>query len=356
MKHIFTIHSPITFLMAFSIARQEKLNQEDVVVISSNYTLPIPFGMVIPAFSEINQSWRAKFASFNVGKAFDFYVKDIIGSSKFTAYVDIMHTYQKLLVTHENCKDFHFFEEGTDSYMLPQSLEDFTRTSVSTQFRNKKYPNNLREVLRTLRGYTSALHSLPYHSQSYQYEKTRKYYCLSNYCYPEINSAQKIQVKPNFDKKELNILSSSIQLNNAIVIVEETYPDKYGLTDEEYKRILGLTFKKLVIAKDNSEIYLKLRPAKKDLDSRLTRLLDELGFKFNIIPNNTLAEGLFINSQNLKVVGFVSSLLMYASIFGHDGYSMIHLMKNKQKTRFDSINGFDKLVYHLENTPVNNKN
>jgi hypothetical protein len=342
--------------MALSIARQEKLNQEDVVVISSNYTLPIPFGQVVPAFSEINRSWWAKFASFNVGKAFDFYVKGIIGTSKFTAYVDIMHTYQKLLVTHENCKAFHFFEEGTDSYMLPQSLEDFTRTAVSDQFRNRRYSNTLREVLRTLRGYTSALHSLPYHTQSYQYEKTRRYYCLSNHCYPEVNSEQKIQVKPNFNKDELNILSSSIQLNNAVIVVEETYPNKYGLTDEEYKRILGLAFKKLVIAKDNSEIYLKLRPAKKDLDSRLTRLLDELGFKFNIIPNNTLAEGLFINSQNLKVVGFVSSLLMYASIFGHNGYSMIHLMKNKQRTRFDSINGFDSLVYHLENTPVNNKN
>ena len=149
---MFTIHSPITFLMALWVHRHLHLKEEEVIVISAGYKLPISFGKVIPAFPDTQCGTLRKLTHFNVGRAFDKYVSTYIGNNPFTAYIDIMHTYQKLLVTHENCRAFHFMEEGTDSYMQAVTLEDFTRTAVSENFRMKSSKALLKELVRTVRG------------------------------------------------------------------------------------------------------------------------------------------------------------------------------------------------------------
>ena len=180
--------------MALWVYRYLELKEEEVIVISSNYKLPILFGKAIPAFPETQTGLVKKITNFNVGKSFDEYVRDHIGDQPFTAYVDIMHTYQKLLVTNENCQAFHFMEEGTDSYIQADTLQDFTRTAVSERFRTKNNKEFIKELVRTARGYISALHSLPYHAQSYQYQANRKYYCLSNYCYPGVSDSKKVVI------------------------------------------------------------------------------------------------------------------------------------------------------------------
>ena len=329
--------------MAFSIARQEQLDANEIIVISANYKLPIPFGKVIPAFSDTQKGWLGKISNLNVGAAFDTYLEATIGDEDFYAYIDIMHTYQKLLVTHYRCKGFHFFEEGTDSYMLPLTLEDFTRTAVSDSFRNIKLKDTIKETVRTLRGYTSALHSLPYHSQSYQYDRQRKYYCLSKFCYPGVADGQKEIVTLNFLKEELSILSSDVMLDDSIILVEETYPDKYNISDKKYKEILQLSLEKLNV--DNKlSVYLKLRPGKNISGSRLVRLLDELGIIYEALPYDALAEGVFLNAKKLNVIGFVSSLMFYAQIFGHEAFSMLNRLESRPTSRFDSIHGFTELV------------
>jgi hypothetical protein len=77
------------------------------------------------------------------------------------------------------------------------------------------------------------------------------------------------------------------------------------------------------------------------------RLLDELSISYEVLPHGILAEGFFLSSKGLRVVGFVSSLLFYASIFGHEAYSFMNLLENRPKTRFDNINGFKKLVKNI---------
>lgn len=346
MKYIFTVHSPITFLMCISIVRHEELPLNDVIIITSNYKLPIQFGTVVESFSEQNRSLSDKVKSINAVKSFDKYINQITKDEIYTAFIDIMHNYQKLLVTNQRCKLFHFFEEGTDSYMNALTLEDFTRTAVTTNFRNYGFQNVTREIIRSIRGFTSPLHSLPYHSQSYQYDLQHKYYCLSDYCYPGVDSSQRIKISPEFTQQEISILSADYSKNNCVILIEETYPNIYSISDLEYKKIIQIAFDELKINK-NEVIFIKLRPSKAQIKSRLIELLDELAVNYEILPNEILAEGFFLSSQNLRVVGFVSSLLFYATILGHKAYSFMNLLENRPKTRFDTINGFQQLVKNI---------
>ncbi|RAR47242.1 alpha-2,8-polysialyltransferase family protein [Flavobacterium lacus] len=346
MKYIFTVHSPITFLMCISIVRHEKLLLNDVIIITSDYKLPIQVGKVVSGFAEQNKSLFKKIKSVNAVKSFDKYVYQITEGDDFTAFIDIMHNYQKLLVTNKRCKLFHFFEEGTDSYMKPLHLEDFTRTAISSSFRDYKFKSLANEIIRCLRGFTSQVHSLPYHSQSYQYNLLRKYYSLSNYCFPGVLETQKTKISPNFSNEEITILCADYRLNESILLIDETYPDVYLIDDIEYKNIVLATLHKLNYRHDNC-VFIKLRPSSREQNSRLVRLLKDLSIHFEILPSEIVAEGLFLSSKNLKVIGFVSSLLFYASIFGHQSYSLLYLLKDRPKSRFDSINGFNELVQQL---------
>jgi hypothetical protein len=346
MKYIFTVHSPITFLMSISIVRHEELPLNDVIIITSNYKLPIQFGTVVPSFAEQNKSLLYKLKSINSVKSFDNFINQITGGEEFTAFIDIMHNYQKLLVTNQGCKLFHFFEEGTDSYMNALTLDDFTRTAVSKKFRTKGFKNFAKEIVRNVRGFTTAINSLPYHSQSYQYDLQRKYYCLSDYCYPGVSSAQKIKISPKFTHQEIGVLSTDYSRNNSVILIEETYPEVYSITDVEYKRIIQIALNQFELTKDEV-VYIKLRPSKAEMKSRIVKLLDELAILHEVLPNEILAEGFFLNSKDLRVVGFVSSLLFYGTILGHEAYSLINLLENRPKTRFDAINGFQQLVKNI---------
>ena len=331
--------------MALWVHRHLQLKEEEVFIISAGYKPPISFGTVIPAFSDTQSGLIKKFTKFNVSRAFDKYLEAYIGNKPFTAYIDIMHTYQKLLVTHGNCRAFHFMEEGTDSYMQALTLKDFTRTSVSARFRIKSNKALLLEMIRTSRGYSSALHSLPYHAQSYQYQADRRYFCLSDFCYPGVAKSQKVLLEPQLNIQETELLALNERLSDAIIVIDETYPDIFEIPRSEYKRVLSRAID--MLKERDTKIFIKERP-NADGNSTLSKILKDLDLSFEVLRKEVLAEGLFLNSERLKVVGFVSLLLFYAKIFGHTSYSMSKGLRNKPKSRFDRIEGFDTMVEFLD--------
>ena len=67
MKHIFTVHSSLTFLVAYSTIKHLNLNKKDVLFISTNYTVPLDDYKVIPSFYEArNTTFSQKLKYFNV--------------------------------------------------------------------------------------------------------------------------------------------------------------------------------------------------------------------------------------------------------------------------------------------------
>ena len=53
-----------------------------------------------------------------------------------------------------------------------------------------------------------------------------------------MSNNNKVLIKPEFTAKELSVLSSDIQLKNAVIIIEETYPKDFNIEDKIYKRAL----------------------------------------------------------------------------------------------------------------------
>ena len=91
MKHIFTVHSSLTFLVAYSTIKHLSLDKSDVLIISSNYSVPLDDYKVIPSFTDArNSTLVQKLRYFNVPKSCDNYLTTYIQGEEFTAYVDLM--------------------------------------------------------------------------------------------------------------------------------------------------------------------------------------------------------------------------------------------------------------------------
>ena len=89
--------------------------------------------------------------------------------------------------------------------------------------------------------------------------------------------------------------------------------------------------------KGKTKVLVKLRPKSKASNSFLVDILEKNNIEVEVIPDTIIAEWLFIQANNLQVIGIVSSLLFYASIFGQQSWSFFDTIKEKPNNPFDKM-------------------
>ena len=125
-RHLFNVHSPITYFMALEVIRIEKIPVEAVtLLISRNFlppdgtyqAIPMPFSHYpIDSFAVQIAFWK----SWNKVRAFDQWLETITQQQPFTLYA--AHAYSSifhLMVTHPMCQGYYYIEEGLVAYRPP---------------------------------------------------------------------------------------------------------------------------------------------------------------------------------------------------------------------------------------------
>ena len=340
MKHVFTVHSPITFFISFCIFKHLGISEDDAIIIASNYSVPIKFGRTVDSYEGLNTGVFVKFMKHNLPNSYDRYISDITNGHNFIAYVDLMHAYQRVLVTHENCETFHFMEEGTASYVLPDNLLELAHmTKKQTGFRVKGVKDLLFSLRRIMRGHTVSLLSLPYHPQSYKYFPNIKYFTFSRDGYPGVSSDKRVVLTPSLSDDELSALTYITNMDDSTIWVEEAYPRDYNVSEDLYVKAIKKTYT-LLNENQKERLFIKLRPKQNKEQSVLYRTLKEMDADFRVIPDEAVAEAIFVNSKNLTVIALTSSLLFYAEVFGHTAYSFYDILEGKPQTMYDSLPSF----------------
>ena len=347
MKYIFTIHSPITYFCAANIVLAEGLQKENVIFLYTSFVPPDDLGLPVPSFYTMHKSVFKKLMTFNLVKAYDKYVNKITNGNQFQAYIDLAHYYQKILITHSNCTAFHFIEEGMSSYIPPQTLSDLTRIESSTSFRFKGYKEKLRAILRILRGYNLRLLALPYFANSFTFLSDSKYYGFSPAVYPGVLTENKIIIEAQTIHLSKKKITSEIDLSNAILLIEESYFKVYKIDEKDldYCMNQSMTILKRKIA--SRPVYVKLRPGQKEHNSIWIRYLSKNQLTYKVLSGDLILEELLIDSEGCNVVGTVSALLFYSSIFGHNAFSNYTLFSQKPKAVFDYLDFYWERVANL---------
>ena len=354
MKHVFTVHSPITFLVAYSIIEHLNIQDKDALLISGNYKVPINKFRVIPSFQETHSGFIKKVKTLNVPVHFDKYIDRATEGDEFIAYVDLMSYYQKILVTHRKCKQFHFFEEGTSAYMTEDDDKDLTWEDYTggMGYRVKYFDRDfIRTITRSIRGYNLRLISLPYHYMAYVNFPNLKFYSFSGNAFYNAPLSKKILVKPDVTKSVIIEMAGGQRLENAVIWLDGSGARFTGLNEKYYYDAIQKainSFKKKNIITD--KVYVKLRPGVKDFSkNELVKILKGNGIEVSVLPNDMIPECFFMRSINCKVIGNLTAALEYAHVFGHKVYSIYPYFEEQPTTFFDRMKGFWSNIENVNN-------
>lgn len=350
MKHIFTVHSSLTFLVAYATIKHLNLDKEDVLIISSKYTVTLDDYKVIPSFTEArNSTIVQKLRYFNVPISFDNYLKPYIQGETFTAYVDLMSYFQKILVTHKQCQEFHFIEEGNSAYQSNDDLEDITWHERQHSWRSSRILD-FKSIVRIFRGFNLRLLSLPYIYSAYAYMEDTKFFSFSNNAFYNVNPDKRVLVKPPLGDANIKKLAGGHFLNEATIWLDGSNGRYTGLEETYYydaiKKAIPLLKERGVI---KDKVYVKLRPGIKNIsNNKLVSILRENDIEVEVMQNDMIIEAFFMQSKNCNVIGVLTSALEYAHVFGHKAYSIYGLFEKQSPTFFDRMTGFWKNIEKLK--------
>lgn len=346
MKHIFTIHSPITFFCALNVAFHERLCSNDVIFICSGYYPDSRFGKIVSSVSDYNNSILRKIRNFNIAKASDRYISSLVNNSSFTAYIDLAHYYQKLIISHPMCSAFHFIEEGTASYLAPKDLNELTRIEKG-DFRINSYSEKIKGVLRILRGYSLKSLSIPYFAKSFSSLEGIRFYGFSEDVYPGVTKEKIIVLNPIVNKYHGLIEIKEELVSNSLILIEESYFKVFNIEKEFVEKCYELSLIWLKKHAENRKIYVKLRPKQRKEESLWIRAAENNGIRYTILEDDYL-EVLLVFASKCKVVGTVSSLLYYAVVLGHEAYSNYSFIERRPTTSFDYADYYWNKVQLIE--------
>jgi hypothetical protein len=332
MKHIFTIHSHITFLASLGAMQVENIPESKVILIcNSNYSPPFKSanifkGKMVLAVGEsaAERAMLGRFKLFSYARNSIKFIDDITGKDDYIAYIDIMSAFNKLLVFHSSCIKFNIIEEGIVNYgdyydfnLLTADLKSF-----SWSWSNYSQMKELgKSILRLLRGHSLRMQSLPIHPNIYSNFAGVKSFCFSDWAFPNVESNQKVIIK-------MDGIGEKIGFDNeypegSLFWIGDTLSKQYGVHLVDFKHAAEELMKNIPFFGVKRKIYVKFRGSESIEEQKITiKVLEKAGFEIEYIDKEVIMELIFAAGKDFKVCGIASSLLIYANHFGHETFSM----------------------------------
>ncbi len=323
MKHIFYIHSFITYIVSISIISELYINEVDVLFLCGrnfNYypSSKITIISLPPRISELLSvpTYGERFLALKRAKniiEFDKLISYFVKNELFVAYLPNTKNFlMQLMATHPKCKNMVFIEEGLLTYtgdFFKKTHEYFSKNFCGKVMRLIKYPNHINRS---------------FYYRPYTFGFPIKIFVLNKYENSppefEVNVISKI-ISPSIDP--------SYKLNGSHILILQPTVEQGDTLLENYLKVISILIEYL---KKNGvvNLYVKFHP-EQSIESEITSTIKNSGIFNKIIPGNISVEIILLNSENLYLYGFYSSLLYYASCWGHHAYSLNKLLEELSK-------------------------
>jgi len=307
MLHVFFVFSHTTFYMAKSIQKHENIPETDVLYITArSYSNKYHKFDNLVLDKEYKALYKLDYNNFFKGWK---YIKTV--NKKLNKKINqpfILYTpnfrspITQIIATHKLCRQFNFLEEGTLSYLnanyiSPQSI----------------FTNYIRKIIVGFLNY-SRLYGLG------------RYYKLSHF---QFNFFRK-RNNPVFytqNKKGFNYIKEYtikiIPFYKDLKIKDENIDTPILLFDgwvnqiKEY-HLYEKALSELISKEDINFLNLKFHPEQENKEKEfIIKYLMNKDISFRIIDDDIPMEQVFNINKELTVIGFVTSLLMYADMLGH---------------------------------------
>lgn len=311
MKHVFYIHSYVTYVVSMGTIHLLGLRSSDVKFIYSrgfndtynDYARLNITGMFeklfeAPSFASRFFYWK-NFCEIN---SLDKYISNLVGKDSFIIYVPLNKSFiTQLLLSHSKCIGINYIEEGLLTY--------------TGNFVKKKYfYDGIKGKLKLW---------LNVGGRSY-YRVNSRYKDNKPVLYSLFD---KKLYNTDLDVKQVNIadigFNSDFKLENATVVIFNSFDEGDELALDELIDIVANYF-----INYHTQIYIKFHPVKNEIfENGLCDRFMDLGIDYNVIPNCVNTEMLILKSTSLHVYGFFSSPMFYAAEWGHEVFSFNNTLK-----------------------------
>ena len=317
MKHIFNIHSAITYIAALSIISKENFDINDCIIIcdyDSGFDNNIPI-RYLSGVKELQKPF--KYAQ----RLIDFISKECEGE-EYYLYTAIVNYKARILLTANQCKGLRFFEEGDINYMNSFSVEDIVAEyPMNESWRVNGFKAFLREIRQALgdayNGISRKMRMLPFNYVEYATDKDVICYCFSEKSFPLAVTRKYISFINPLTQK----LKRTLDLDNHYLWISGKEIKPYN--SEKVMSLYKNRLSKFLSDENVTNIMIKFHPGESEFAKNKTKeMFNDFGVKYTIIGDDKIMEIELLASKNVTMLGGLSSLLMYNTMYGHRSISL----------------------------------
>ncbi len=332
IKYIFYVHSHINYYICKSVQAELRLIDENIIyIISRNYTNTFFDSCNVIDLSEEHDALD-DFSVFNFWskhkyiKKIDLNIqKHVSEHGEFVVFLPhVFHPIMQIIATSKNCIGLHIIEEGLNAY------SDYYQNSKERSFIRglvKRVANRIHFI-----GRGRVYFVKPFDLRKFEKTKPPIFYTIGEKGFRRILYTRKVV---NFFR-EANF---SYNVSNKFVLILEGAVEQGNLGLQTLLEGIKYIANQITA----QQIYIKYHPAQSDINiKKINSIFLELGIKVHVIPSDLPFEQIAINSKNVTVLGFASSLLYYSKIFGCKVISYEELLlTDKTFQIFRNKNNFD---------------
>jgi len=356
VKHLFLVHSPITYLASIAVIKDLKINKDDAILIFNEFgeissTTHVSFS--------INKFYKNKGIKkiynyvryFNIVNRIDKLVNAAVENENFIAYIPVLHLIGKSLITHPLCNSFNFIEEGLGNYYKEETLQGLAVINSKDSWRSSFSKNTkraLNEMYMVIRGYNFKLQSIPFSYSCYTSFREVNFYGLSNESFPLADKKKRI-ILPFQNEWHGDIKQAyKLDLDHKIIWIGDASVKQLGFSEDVYLQGIENGCVRFIKDRNKNEIFIKFhRDENESLRQKIKKIFLSNNISLHIIPDSVIMELQLFKAENVTLIGVYSSLLFYGSIMGHHSFSIYEFLK-KEYSKALKNRDFDFFWHRVE--------
>lgn len=326
MKHVFVVHSNITYLAALGVIIKENIHQRDVVIISQLYERELPIKCHRFRQIPLKKILLHPFSVLSEVKCIDNYVESLVQQESYIVYVEALYPFHAVIATNKLCVRLNFIEEGLSAYPNTLSFNSHTMNYDKSSYRYSSLKERFRDLYYLIKGYPIRLHAIPSFFNAYYDNSQITFYGFGKDAFKGVSNKVQISLR---EVKEKFQWESSLLLKDVDIwlgtncCTRENYPIKKYLTAIHKGMIQTMK------EENRTQVFVKFHPAESEESRNATiNLFENNCIKVRVIPDEVILELELFNVDNVRIYAIDTSIMVYASLLGISCTSLLYLLED----------------------------
>lgn len=341
MKHVFVIHSNITYLSALGVILKDTLNLDDVVILSwNNFVRDEPVKVHQVQQYAAKDIFQHPIDYIFTVRYLDSAIAKLVNHEPFIAYTEALFFFHDVVVTHPLCQKFNFIEEGLSVYKK-EMIWQFQTANYSQKpcYRYRGWSGFLKklcDIRMIIQGYKLEMLGLPAFYNAFFCTKDIKFYGFCEQSFYGVDHREVMDIKAIGKHYKWNLYYK--QLKDVDIWIGQNNPRGGNNLIDTYVKAIELGCAQRLLSQGKRKVMVKFHPFEEQYAKEQTiAMFKRNGIKVEIIPNEVILEIELMNSENVRLYSVCSSLLVYAALMGVECNSIINHMPNEDRVNVSII-------------------